>query len=819
MAELDGLLGFDRDISDLVTKFSNGVRRLAIKGPSGSGKTTLGKSAAGKIAESNCSVIWLRGDPGRSEQQLYPLTPALKPHALERMLGVGSKIFGGIADDFLPVGKGTAKALLSLFPYSEPQRHPVKEAADASQEFLSLVARLAKRRRVLIIADDIQYFDVRTLELLRGLLEVSNEEAEAGRISILSIVNTDASAREDTASLSGSFTKTVNAVELRYCAKDEFGDVLLALGLNTRLPKHLSNLLYDCSGGHLHIANFIVDELTTRELPEIPSAAYFDLLHYIIQRRLGDAPSYVTQLLRAAAHIGRTFSREELTCLTELDSIRLQECVSAAVAMRFIEGDSQSFTFSHEIVRTYFVEESSRDKIGYSAKYSECLRILRPHDYFARCLTLATAQDLASASIAYCQGAIAERRSGRVDLGVVETDLHHLIKLSIDQTSFLAAICDSYELLSRGAFHQAQLRLADSPIGLAEVLVAEKDYVLAEALLKDLGTSKSDEARSILCEWDSLQKKEPELWCRMRLLLLLAYAQLGRFDDARKTEREIINFLAARTTFDRGAEKQINRLLVLSEMHSVGEIARKRILQACDYYEKRLAENGYTDLYEYFICLTNRSGNAITIGNYGDAVEQGLKALSLSQNYKSLRLPARWASANNVIIASHLDGRLDAVEAVKFLAELLNRFPAVDDDLLICSNVGAMELLGGNLSASMDAFARTDERLGATPDIDPFYRYLVESNRAIAAHLSGERSAKQTWELSGKLISGIGPALRADLRERHDTVSPLFSSESLGNQKHWISEFDKGAKTNLRYKASRFPQGVFLTDIQIWSSL
>ena len=112
------------------------------------------------------------------------------------------------------------------------------------------------------------------------------------------------------------------------------------------------------------------------------------------------------------------------------------------------------------------------------------------------------------------------------------------------------------------------------------------------------------------------------------------------------------------------------------------------------------------------------------------------------------------AAANNVIVASHLDGRLDAVEAANCLDELLTRFPCIDDDLLIRSNLGGTRLLEGDLSASMVAFVHTDERLKSTPDIDPFYRYLVESNRAIAGHLIGDKSAKHNWEVTEKCISG-----------------------------------------------------------------
>ena len=176
----------------------------------------------------------------------------------------------------MPVGKETAKTLLALLRSGEA-RHPTpwsKSPADTAREFLSLVARLAKRRRLLIVADDIQYFDVRTLELLRGLLEAKSDTTDPDRIRYHQVLNTDAPSRDDIASIVGSLTATSNAIELRHCTKEQFGRVLIALGLNRGVPHSLSDLLYDCSGGHLHIANFIVDELNTISIPDIPPAAY-----------------------------------------------------------------------------------------------------------------------------------------------------------------------------------------------------------------------------------------------------------------------------------------------------------------------------------------------------------------------------------------------------------------------------------------------------------------------------------------------------------------------------------------------------------------
>ena len=94
-----------------------------------------------------------------------------------------------------------------------------------------MLARLRKRQRVLLIADDIQYFDNKTLELLEQLLDPRPLERDANYkdLSLLAELNENARPPPSlTASRVNELTATVNAVELDYCSQQTFGGIKMS---------------------------------------------------------------------------------------------------------------------------------------------------------------------------------------------------------------------------------------------------------------------------------------------------------------------------------------------------------------------------------------------------------------------------------------------------------------------------------------------------------------------------------------------------------------------------------------------------------------
>ena len=142
MTDLDVVLGFDREADKLATRLlKHHAKRGSILGPSGTGKTHLAQSVAAKFANAGFSVVWLRGDEGRKGESFYPMIAALRPGTSDRVMSKGAEILKGLAEDFLPKGKATAKALISLIPHADEDSSP-KFTVGGALEFSSLLARL-----------------------------------------------------------------------------------------------------------------------------------------------------------------------------------------------------------------------------------------------------------------------------------------------------------------------------------------------------------------------------------------------------------------------------------------------------------------------------------------------------------------------------------------------------------------------------------------------------------------------------------------------------------------------------------------------------
>ena len=824
MTELDHILGFDSQIAFLTDRFLNDrVKRLVVRGPSGVGKSTLVKSVARNVEAAGQEVIWLRGDPGRTGESYFPIRAALQPGTFSRFFDRGIRLAEGLVGDFLPMGKATAKALIALLPHGKTRQDiAALQASEVSREFFAHLVRALKSRRVLLVADDIQYFDLNTLQFLNDLFDLQGLGiASEGSISLLSVLNDDITPEETKLNAIEKLTSTLTSISINHCSEIQYGAVLKSFGLSVELSPDIIKTLYECSGGHLHIARFICDELRFLPMLEMNSTVYADLTQFVIQRRLEQLPlehDTLAELLSSAAFIGRTFTCQELACLTGIDVIDIRQALRAAEALRFIDRDGEQVQFTHEIMRSYFLRFALRQKSKFSAKYADCLRILRPAEYFVRSITLLDADDVAAATVAYCQGLISQWRSGLTERKHIADHASNGVSLNLATEAYLDMMRRAHVLLARGDFRATCTLLDASQDAVEARLLAEKDYLRAEALLKNLGASSTGEAARILNEWTDLKNQEPELWCRMQLLLLLAHVQLQQYSELKQTERDIIMFLSARAQFDRSAERQLHRLLAISEMHSSAEIARKRIDQACAFYERKFREEGFSDFYEYFICLTNRSGNAITNAVFPAAINAGCQALTLCRDYSMISFPAQWAAANNVIIAAVLDGQTTASDAIECLQELVRRFPDMDDDVLIQSNIGALAILSGDLSTALEFFDANTRRFESTPDIDPYYLYLSDSNRAIALQLSGLPSARQVWDACEPLIARLAPAIRHELKARHDAVSDFFEVTVSEFPTMWNTERSEIARAHPRYRSERFPQGVFLSDIQIWSS-
>lgn len=90
-----------------------------------------------------------------------------------------------------------------------------------------------------------------------------------------------------------------------------------------------------------------------------------------------------------------------------------------------------------------------------------------------------------------------------------------------------------------------------------------------------------------------------------RICLLMTVNTDAEVPANRMKAFDLLSSTSQALTLAHCSRVQMNRLLAVSEMHSAMEIARRRILRACEFYQSTIERGEATDLYEYFSRYTS----------------------------------------------------------------------------------------------------------------------------------------------------------------------------------------------------------------------
>jgi tetratricopeptide (TPR) repeat protein len=240
---------------------------------------------------------------------------------------------------------------------------PAQQRRYLFQNFSEALARVARRRPHLLVLEDLHWADESTLALLIYL---------ANRIAQLPLVilGTYRSGYSDdnpalVRTLEELLQMGIRPQKLGGLSKDAIAQMLDGLS-QRQAPESLVNLIFEESQGY----PFFVEELYRHLIEEgrvFDAAGQFrkdirideidvpDNVRLIISRRLERLDENEKRVLAAAAVIGRSFSFQLLTAISQIDVDELFTVIETAQQMGIIvpssEGPEKPFTFAHELVR------------------------------------------------------------------------------------------------------------------------------------------------------------------------------------------------------------------------------------------------------------------------------------------------------------------------------------------------------------------------------------------------------------------------------------------------------------------------------------
>lgn len=784
MADLWATLGYDQIAADIARSLRDGSEVRLIEGPPGVGKTSLTKGIGGLWEVASGATLVTVGDSARSNVPYSPFRFALTGlSAGWRTYVPAAEVAARAAESFVGTGAILTSAVKAIAAVRKRRRSAQAVLlTEPEQQIIHELARLARDKPMLLIADNLHWWDEESLDLLRRLLTPSLQAAHPFLIElrVLAVETVEpyqrvAHPRAHRAFLvSGRATRTtLPAIE-----RASFDRVLEALGSPGRVTTEIADLIFTLTGGHLALAALAVAELRQGVDASAWSTTDADaFVRQLLTERiyaLGVAGEEAAHLLQVAAVIGLVFRRAEITCATEAstaDTGRLLRICRDALILELVDDTAR---FVHDRFRTFFLAETGEEVVAIHERLDECLRSLRPAEYELRALNAIAAERERLAAALAVQALLARVRDGR-DPWQPPEDLAEALKA----TGFNAVaerLATAWQSIRSYDFALCTATLERLPRDLPRSLLAEADYVRASCLLATRSEEDRAMGRMILEAWDDLLAEEPELGSRIGRLLVYGLSHLLDKERGHRLEGRLRHELGDRSVFDLSAKDAIYSLDRSAASLYSSDVALIRIEEAVGHFGRPSQDAELRRPLESYRALVNLAASYISNARYEDAIAVHDEVGILLDRYPAGTFPRPEFPAMNAVLAEYRTGQIGAAEAVLRHEERVRPIRVASDPFYADNSYGVFLALNGSPEVGLALLEGAVELLRRSRrEPEPSMEYLLRANWCCIAFSAG-RSVAAEWSELTELVRRINYTSTPLLVRRHDLLAELFTS-------------------------------------------
>ena len=820
MSDLWGVLGYDRLALELAEHLTEGPEIRVIAGPPGIGKSWLAKGVGTLWQSAGGSVAVAEGDSTRSDVSLYPFGIAMDAlaggqealmqamaaltRAGELLLGTGGALTTAIeALAKLQASRARKKAVLL-----DPQE----------RDILAKLAKLGRKRPLLVIADNLHWWDSMSLNFLSRLRDhrIADSFPFLAEMRILAVETSSSfqPVAHPKARNSLLLPRLTRTLDLDPLDREGFEEILFALGAPDDLSEETVDLIHNFSGGHLLLAQRCAKRLSDGEADEFlaaesPDEFVRDLLGERV-RTLGQAGEEALGVLQMAAVSGLTFRRDALVCASDLRETEASRLLRYCRKEDLLELKNGTGRFVHDFYRQHFLDTIGEERADLHQLLGDCMRRLSPADYQARCVNALEADCLEEAAALAVQAALQRQRDGLPWRELPDTILQAIEDggLTLITEIFEAAL----DQLNRYLSDECLRTLAQLPHGLPTSLTAEATYLRANCLMTTRSERDRRDAEVVLRAWASYVNEEPELGLRLMRLRLYHLLLQAEKEPALQLEAEIRRVLEGRQEFDRSAR---------DTLYTLDRVAgsTQKISRALDMNRRAVNYFGSVDdggvlrrPIEYYLSLVNLGATLIGQESYSEALSVHGDIEDLLDSFEPGVFPRTDYAQSNALLAEYRSGLVTIDEAVTRQGEIVVIHGVPDDPFFAENALAVYSAISGDYERSLEIFDRVAEKLERRGDPEPSLDYLIRANRCAVRFLAGKAvSATEEWSALADLVTAIPYDTREEMMRRHELLTKLLSEASTMA----ADEFDK----SLPERGSFCPElrhGFWLPAVEWW---
>lgn len=801
--------------------------RILIGGTVGCGKSWFSKTL-GTFWENQGGVcIVAEGDRIMSERAYYPLsiqTEGLKKRwkHYDKAISVMVKVIG------TSLGIGAISELANFALNSKVDFK--KEYIFLNQEesdFLQKISSLSKSKPILLIADNLHWWDEASLKFL--LLLIRQKLHSHKSLSFLEnlrivCVKTDDDYQpachpeilsHEIYPLFGEMTFSLKGVN-----SENLKSILYALGFNKTLSEEELIRIDNACGGNLaflaKIVDYMLDSSTFKNLDSNQSTKF---INNIIRERvysIAKTGKQVYESLQCASILGTSFFDKDLACIQGKSESTIQEYIRYAKNIKLLEEIDFGAQFTHESIRNIFYEYLGDKQCDIYRKLSKCLKVSKSGEYAFRTIALEKANTKKGA-IPYICSEILRRVRNRIAYNDFLNEERKELLQKNNIWDCLQAQIGAYDLISKDMGEQAiaKLKRWDVVSSLPKLLRAEKDYILSISLLNTRLSGNRKKAIDKLKKWAGY---DDEIEINLRLAILLLYALMLEEDkcEAQEQLEQIETYIESNNISD----NDLTPLYILYRISNgiyETDIAAGLTEEAIDYFQPHeggISKNGI----EYIKAINNHGANLICLGKY----KESFSSLSIGVNYL-MKNPEHSVDKgcfinHNLILSQFRLGKISAEQAFTEQYKAIQTLDANLTAIFFENNCIAYSLIAGRFEDAIELSNKMRSKIDDNENIEKFILYLVEQSECLVSfHAKKDMNAKIQWEKTQEIAMQI-PYIGKDIYiQRHKNLLKAFDIIKPGKTNDWDNYFANYPiknYTGLEWK--HFGRGFLLTDLQYW---
>lgn len=712
----------------------NEVKIISLSGKSGIGKSYLIQHLMDEMREKySCPVCYIKGDQFCQNREYFCMKQALTHLTLPYEEVQNAKDLAiDLLKDIPRIGSVSNKIL--SYKLHEQEIEQKNNSYFLNEEELDIVYRLNylfDKKHSLIICDNLQYFDWKSLELLY-LLVTSKQYWNSffSKCQVL-FVYTEMDDKRNSIIQNIFSTSTNIQIKMTAVCYEDIDNILKNFGCKLELAEEIKKVLFKLSDGHLEIIKHIVSQMTSGQYrPDINgqennTEEFLEKLINNKLKNLGASGNQIAELLEYASLIGKTFSNDELSRIVDLNKQDFYDAIKRSNEMELICSQEKYSNFSHDIIQLLFHKRANQHYIHYYERMRKCIKELYPSEYERRIEIAQKLGDYSEASILIAL--LSNKRN--YNLNFEDENYIKTLSFQPDIKDFIQDMKKAYTEYLAGNYEKTLSSLYSIDDFLPIELLAERDLLKAVTLTKLL--SEKFRKMAILClEEYTLERlnNEGDLYLQVQLSLISSYAHMAQLDKARECEKRIMEYLQPRLNYDENAQFIANVLRRKSNAMHECVYAERNIRKSVQYFSPLSGQNAPLNPIQYLMSLGNYAGILIENGRFIDSYGTIVKAQKLVKDNFQIAFPRTHIIDNNYLICVYLmdnERKKEVLDSYKHLAG----YNENADNIFIASNYCALLSVNGLID---DSYKILEEQYQKKQNNkEQFYEICITNNLLI----------------------------------------------------------------------------------------